>query len=86
MAACAVQEDKAMFPGCSDVVRVHMERWESCHDDVLERLLQKIGAFFEEHSGSFFFPKFVGNSSGTTFECELVINSRTCSTVLNHYP
>ena len=54
MAACDVQEDKAMFPGCSDVVRVHTERWESCHDDVLERLLQKIGAFFEEHSGSSF--------------------------------
>ena len=51
---CGVQSDLDMFPGCSDVVRVHTARWESRHNEVLERLLQNIGAFLEEHSGSSF--------------------------------
>jgi len=47
---CSVQEDKVMFPGCSDVVRVGTDRWTSRHDAILDRLFKQIDNFLQTHS------------------------------------
>ena len=63
---CGVRSDLDMFPGCSDVVRVHTERWESRHDEVLEQLSEIIGAFIEEQSGKSF-PELLRNFEQNDF-------------------
>jgi len=48
--ACLVQADKAMFPGCSDVVRVGTDRWTPRHDEILDGLFNKIDNFLQTHT------------------------------------
>ena len=50
MAACSVQEDKAMFPGCSDVVRVHTERWTPLHSEILDNIFEQVKQFLQSRT------------------------------------